>query len=162
MAPAERPPRVVEAAFWCWMVAAVLLVVGGLMALFAGGEGMPGNFPGASLSEDQARSMAIVYRVAGLIIIACGVAIGYLGVRTRSRNRRYRRFAVALSLAVLLVEAVLGFMFGIVIPLALLALIPLIAAAALATRKGAMAWFEPAGAGSDRDDGGDGGDEEAG
>ena len=148
---ADRPPRIVEVAFWCWMVAAVLLVVGGGMAALTGTDEMPGNFPGASLSEDQARSMAVVYRGAGLITIACGLGVGYLAVRTRTRSDRYRRFAVALSLAILLLVVLLGFMLGILVPLTLFALIALIAAVVSATRHSAAAWFEGAGSGSDGD-----------
>ena len=139
-----EPPRIVEAAFWCWMVAAVLLIAGGFMAVFAGADAMPGNFPGASLSVDQARSLAIVYRVAGVVVVAVGLGIGYLAVPIRTRNSRNLRFAVALSFAILLLEVLLGFLVGIVSPLSLIALLPLIGGCVLATRRTARVWSKRA------------------
>jgi hypothetical protein len=136
-----RPPQTVEIAFWCWLLAAALMVIGGLMAVMTGAQDMPDKFPGASLSEDEARSLVAVYRGAGVLFVACGLGVGYFGFRIRTRRERFRRLAVGLSFAILLLVVMLGLMGGILMPLTIFTLIALI---------GASTWFKAA---SRRDDG---------
>jgi hypothetical protein len=146
MTTADRqPPRIVEVAFYCWLIAAVLLVAGGLMAAFTGQSALPDKFPGASLSADQIRSFAFVYRGAGLLWVASGLGSAYLAFRARRREDRFRRMAIWLSYAIVLMVVLLGFMFGILVPLTLFALIALVAGAVLAGRKSAVAWFDASG-----------------
>jgi peptidoglycan/LPS O-acetylase OafA/YrhL len=114
-APQSRP-RVVTAAFWCWLVASLLLIVGGLMA--------------ASVA------LPAVYRGAGVIIALGGAGMAFLAGRTRRGDDRFRRAAVALSLAIVVVVA-LAAVFGVVHVLTLLAVIPLIAGTVLITRPAA-------------------------
>ncbi len=119
-APPPRP-RVVTAAFWCWVVAAILLIVGGLIA--------------ASVS------LPAVYRAAGVMTALAGAGMSFLAGRSRTGDTRFRRAAVALSLAIVVLVALLA-VFGVVHVLTLLAVIPLIAGAVLMTRPAASSWPE--------------------
>ena len=119
-APSPRP-RAVNAAFWCWVVAAVLLMVGGLIAASVG--------------------LPALYRGAGVLTAAAGAGIAFLAGRSRSGDGRFRRAAVALSLAIVVLAALLS-VFGVVHILTLLAVIPLIVGTVLMTRPGATANFE--------------------
>jgi peptidoglycan/LPS O-acetylase OafA/YrhL len=114
-APHQRP-RVVTAAFWCWVAAAVLLIVGGLIAASV-------NLPTA-------------YRGAGVVTVLAGAGMAFLAGRSRGGDPRSRRAAVALSLAIVVLVALVS-VFGIVHLLTLLAIIPLIAGTVLITRVGA-------------------------
>jgi len=116
-APQSRP-RAVTAAFWCWVAAAILLIVGGLIA--------------ASVS-----ALPTVYRGGGIITVLAGAGIAYLAGRSRNEDTRYRRAAIALSLVIVVLVAigsVLGFTLHV---LTLLAVLPLIAGAVLMTRPAA-------------------------
>ena len=116
-APQPRP-RVVTAAFWCWVAASLLLTVGGLIA--------------ASVA------LPAVYRGAGVITVLAGVGMAFLAGRTRGADSRFRRAAVALSLTIVVLVAAFA-VFGVVHVLTLLAVIPLIAGTVLMTRPAAAA-----------------------
>jgi hypothetical protein len=115
-APQSRP-RVVTAAFWCWVVASLLLIVGGLIA--------------ASVS-----ALPMVYRGVGVITVLAGAGMAFLAGRARSGDTRFRRAAVALSLAIVVLVAILA-VIGVVHMLTLLAVLPLIAGTVLITRPAA-------------------------
>ncbi len=119
-APLPRP-RPVTAAFWCWVVAAVLLIVGGLIATTV-------NLPP-------------VFRGAGVITALAGAGMAYLAGRSRAGDARFRRAAIALSLAIVILVALVA-AFGVVHVLTLISVIPLIAGTALITRPAAAAFFE--------------------
>lgn len=119
-APQPRP-RVVTAAFWCWVVASMLLIVGGLLA--------------ASVS------LPPVFRGAGVITALAGVGMAFLAGRSRGGDTRFRRAALALSLTIVVLVALLA-VFGVVHVLTLLAVLPLIAGAVLMTRPAAASWAE--------------------
>jgi hypothetical protein len=119
-APQPRP-RVVTAAFWCWVVASLLLIVGGLLA--------------ASVS------LPAVFRGAGVITALAGAGMAFLAGRSRHGDTRFRRAAVALSLTIIVLVALLA-MLGVVHVLTLLAVIPLIAGTVLMTRPAAASWVE--------------------
>jgi len=119
-APQPRP-RVVTAAFWCWVVAAMLLIVGGLLA--------------ASVS------LPPVFRGAGAITALAGAGMAFLAGRSRGGDTRFRRAALALSLTIVVLVALLA-VFGVVHVLTLLAILPLIAGAVLMTRPAAASWAE--------------------
>jgi len=118
-APQSRP-RVVTAAFWCWVAASVLLIVGGLIA--------------ASVSE-----LPMIYRGAGVLTVIAGVAMAFLAGRTRSGDARYRRAAIALSLAIVVLVAIAAVLGGAIHFLTLVAVLPLIAGTVLITRPAATA-----------------------
>jgi hypothetical protein len=116
-APQPRP-RVVTAAFWCWVGASILLIIGGLIA--------------ASLA-----ALPMVYRGGGVITVLAGAGMAFLAGRTRSGDTRYRRAAVALSLAIVVLVAIASALGGAVHLLTLLAVLPLIAGTVLITRPAA-------------------------
>ena len=120
-APQPRP-RVVTAAFWCWVVASLLLIVGGLLA--------------ASVS------LPAVFRGAGVITALAGAGMAFLAGRSRNGDTRFRRAAVALSLTIIVLVALVA-VFGVVHVLTLLAVIPLIAGTVLMTRPAAASSAEP-------------------
>ena len=120
-APQSRP-RVVTAAFWCWLAASLLLIVGGLIA--------------ASVS-----ALPMVDRGGGVITVLTGAGMAFLAGRTRSGDTRYRRAAVALSLAIVVLVALCAVV-GVVHVLTLLAVLPLIAGTVLITRPAASAGQE--------------------
>jgi hypothetical protein len=115
-APQSRP-RVVTAAFWCWLVAAILLIVGGLLA--------------ASVA-----ALPMVYRGGGVITALAGAGVAFLAGRSRNGDTRFRRAAVALALTIVVLVALLA-VFGVVHALTLLAVLPLIAGTVLITRPAA-------------------------
>jgi hypothetical protein len=147
MRSADPPPRSVEVAFWCWVVAATVLVLAGLVAVMAGYTTLLGSFPTASLSEDQIRSLAFFFRGSGVLFIVVGLALGYLAGRTRKGDKRFRRATVALSNAIVLLLVLYALLLGIVLPLP--AAIASIVAAVLATRASADAWFDAVDSGTD-------------
>jgi hypothetical protein len=120
-APVPARPRIVEAVFWLWLVAAISLVVlGMLMALTRG------NLPP-------------VYRGAGVLFAVAGLGLGYLAGRTRAGNARMRRAGVGLALALVVLLALFTLMTG-----GVLWLIPMIltmVGAVLVMRPSAQDWF---------------------
>src|SRR3954471_6646465 len=121
MTTAPSRPRIVTAAFWSWMVAAVLLVTCGLVLVVS------------------AHGLAF-YVGFGVIFLLAGVVMVFLTARARLGDKRFIRAAVALSLAavVLLVGflAISGALF-----VALVGVLLMIGAFA-ATRPSATAWFD--------------------
>jgi hypothetical protein len=120
--PAPSPrPRAVNAVFGLWLVAAISLVLLGLLMALT-----RGNLP-------------TVYRGAGIIFAVAGLALGYLAGRTRAGHARLRRAAVGLSLALVVLLAVFTLMTG-----GILWLIPMIltmVGAVLIMRPSAQDWF---------------------
>jgi hypothetical protein len=116
-APQSRP-RVVTAAFWCWVAASVLLIVGGLIA--------------ASVSQ-----LLVVYRGAGVLTVVAGVGMAFLAGRARTGDTRYRRAAIALSLVIVVLVAIVSVLGGAIHVLTLLAVFPLVAGTVLITRPAA-------------------------
>jgi hypothetical protein len=117
-APKSRP-RVVTAAFWCWLVASILLIVGGLLA--------------ASVA------LPVVFRGAGVITALAGAGMAFLAGRSRNGDTRFRRAALALALSIVVLVALCA-VFGVVHMLTLLGVIPLIAGTVLMTRPAAASW----------------------
>ena len=117
-APQSRP-RVVTAAFWCWLVASILLIVGGLLA--------------ASVA------LPAVLRGAGVLTALAGVGLAFLAGRSRNGDTRFRRAAIALALTIVVLVALCA-VFGVVHMLTLLGVIPLIAGTVLMTRPAASTW----------------------
>ncbi|MEZ0050901.1 UPF0716 family protein affecting phage T7 exclusion [Mycobacterium sp. MAA66] len=121
--PSAPRPRPVTVAYWCWMVAAVLLIVGGLL----------------TATVDPA--LPAVFRGGGLIVVLAGVGLAFLAGRIRTGDRRFERAAVALSLAIVVAVALIV-VFGVTHVLTLLALLPLIAGMVSVRSSGAQAWFD--------------------
>ena len=125
-------PGVLEAAFWCWVAAAVLLVVFGIVVT----------------ATDY---IPVLFRCGGAVLAVGGAALGYLAVRTRQGDRRFRRATLLLTVGMAVLAALYAIvMMGLVWPLVVL----ILAAAALcATRQAAQDWFDAA----DQPPGGTGG-----
>jgi hypothetical protein len=85
-APSSRP-RSVDAAFWCWLVAAILTAALGLLIA----------------SQDN----GLFFRLAGVILVAVGLAQGYFGGRVRRGQPRFASAAVGLAMASVAFLAVL-------------------------------------------------------
>src|ERR1700676_5218173 len=86
--PATPPrPRTVNAAFWCWVLATMMLILFGLLL---------------ALSQSH---LPIFFRGAGVLFVLAGIALGYLAGRTRQGDRRFRRAAVAFALVLVVLLA---------------------------------------------------------
>jgi hypothetical protein len=116
-------PRVVTAAFCCWVVAAVLLVAGGLIA--AAWSNVP-----------------VVLRGAGGVSAVAGLAMAFLASRSRGEDGRYRRAGVALAMTLVVLISISSAL-GVGNVLTLLAVLPLIAGSVLITRPSAFDEEEP-------------------
>jgi hypothetical protein len=118
-------PRTVTAAFWCWLVAAVLIAAFGMLI--------------ASVAS------ALFFQVAGLILIIVGLAQGYLAGRARRGSKRFASAGVGLAmasvafLAVLLVFGGIA-VFGVLIVAVIMVL--LITGSALSQRATSQQWYD--------------------
>jgi hypothetical protein len=127
-APSNRP-RIVDAAFWCWLAAAVLTAVLGLL-----------------MATQAAANTALFFRLAGALLVVVGLAQGYLAGRARKRQLRFASAGVGLAmssvafLAVLLLfgSSILGIVFVATI------MILMITGSVLIQRGSAQEWFEAA------------------
>ncbi|HKV22525.1 MAG TPA: hypothetical protein VJR50_26110 [Mycobacterium sp.] len=120
-APVPARPRSVTAAFWCWEAAALLLIVGGLIAATV--------------------PLPALFRGAGALTALAGAGMAYLTGRTRTGDGRFRRAALGLALAIIVLVA-LASVFGVVHFLTLASVIPLIAGIAFITRPTATAFYQ--------------------
>ncbi len=82
-----------------------------------------------------------MFRGAGAITALAGAGMAFLAGRSRGGDTRFRRAALALSLTIVVLVALLA-VFGVVHVLTLLAVLPLIAGAVLMTRPAAASWAE--------------------
>jgi hypothetical protein len=120
---AARPrPRIVTVAFWCWLVASVLLVAFGMLL---------------ALSPDP---LPVLFRGAGALFAAAGLGLGYLAGRARLGQPRFRRAAVALALAIVVLLALFALMSRG--PVWLLVMIVTMVGAILMMRPSAQNWFD--------------------
>ena len=120
-APLQRP-RIVSAAFWCWLVAAVMLAALGLL-----------------LALNKAHIPVFLRGAAALFVVA-GLALGYLAGRTRTGHTRYRRAAVGLALALVVLLAMFILIGGGGV-LWVLPMILTLVGAILVMRPSAQEWF---------------------
>ncbi len=122
MTAAQSRPRLVEAAFWCWLTSATSLVLLGLVM---------------ALSQEN---LPFFFRGAGALFAVAGLALGYLAGRARSGNAALRRAALGLAFALVLVLAMFTLMTA-----GALWLIPMIltmVGGVLMLRPSALAWFD--------------------
>ncbi|CQD08961.1 MULTISPECIES: hypothetical protein [Mycolicibacterium] len=113
--PASRRTTIV---FSCWLVGAVLLIAGGMLAVSA-------SPPGVN---------TMLYRGIGVLVVLAGLGMAFLAGRSRTDDPRYRRAAMALSLAIVVLVVFTGLNI-----LVLVALLPLLVGTglnALPLRKG--------------------------
>jgi hypothetical protein len=120
-APTDRP-RSVNAAFWCWVVAAVLTAALGMFVI--------------SLAH------LLYAQVGAVILVIVGLAQGYLAGRLRKGQMRFAYAGVGLAMASVLYLAVLILTIGLgVIPAAVI-MILLVTGAVLVRREEALTWLE--------------------
>ncbi|GAY14638.1 hypothetical protein [Mycobacterium sp. shizuoka-1] len=121
-APQPRP-RIVSIAIGCWLAAAILLMVGGLLLVSAQG------------------AVPVFYRGAGVLWVISGAVLSYLAGRARSGDTRFRRAALTLSIGLAVLLALFVVMMGGLVWLVVLVL--LIIAPVLVTRPAAQQWYVP-------------------
>jgi uncharacterized membrane protein HdeD (DUF308 family) len=114
-------------AFWAWAAAGVVLVLFGLWLI--------------------TNPAPLFFRGVGLILMITGFAQAYLGSRTRTGDKRFRRAAIALALTFCVLLIVLAFLtLG---PLWLAPMILLMVGAYGASRPSADEWFDAVESGAD-------------
>jgi peptidoglycan/LPS O-acetylase OafA/YrhL len=122
MTAAQSRPRVVTAGFWCWAGAAVLLVAFGLLLAFS-----PDSLP-------------TLFRGVGALFAASGLGLGFLAGRARLGDERFRRAAVALALAIVVVLALFALYSQGTVWLLLVMILTMLGAV-LMMRPPALKWF---------------------
>lgn len=138
--PSTRP-RAVQIAFWTSIAGAVLLFVGGMLAITRTYQQLRGAYA-ASVTDDQVHQALTMHRGAGVIYVVAGAALALLAGRTRNGDARFRRALVALSVVVVVLLAVATVFLRVVLELpAVLAVIPVAVGATLFTRPAAADWF---------------------
>lgn len=118
-------PRIVDAAFWCWLGAAFLTAALGLLMATQG-------------------TSPLFFRLAGGLLVAVGLAQGFLAGRARSGQLRFASAGVGLAMASVAFLAVLllfgSSLLGIVFVAAIMVL--MITGSVLIQRGSAREWFE--------------------
>ena len=119
--PSPRP-RLVDAAFWCWLAASILLLAFGLLMATTRGE-----FP-------------LSLRGFGVLFAVGGLAMGFLAGRSRAGDPRFRRAALALGLGLVVLLA----LFSVATRGAiwLLIMILVMVGVVLMMRPAARSWYE--------------------
>ncbi|HEY7053719.1 MAG TPA: hypothetical protein VH496_16520 [Mycobacterium sp.] len=123
MTASEPRPGVLDAAFWVWVLGAILLVLFGLLSVTA---------PAPAF-----------YRGAGVLFTLAGLALGVLSGRTRGGDPRSHRAAVALALVLVVLLAVYALLSAG--PIWLLIMVVLMVGTFLAMRPATVAWFDTRG-----------------
>lgn len=125
-APGGRP-RTVDAAFYCWMAGGAVTGAMGLLML---------TYPVAA------------YKLVGALLLAAGLALGFLAGRARRGDARFARASLALAMAVVAFLALVALFLPV--PIGVLVLIAvtlavLIAGSFLNQRPASQRWFYPEG-----------------
>jgi peptidoglycan/LPS O-acetylase OafA/YrhL len=123
MTATEPRPRAVTIAFFCWLAAAILLILGGLLLVFSNGQA------------------PVFFRGAGVVWIVTGALLSYLAGRARGGDTRFRRAAVALSIALALLLALFAVMSSGLVWLFVLILV--LVGAVVIMRPAAQQWYVP-------------------
>ncbi len=142
MTDAQARPRVVDVGVWLVLGGAVLLIFGGLMSITLKFETVR-SVAEDSMSDEALNDYLMLHRGAGVFCLVAGLALAFVASKTRTRDERFRRATVALSLAGVVLVAVLSLLVGTNL-IALLSMLPLIVAAMLLRRPAATGWFAPA------------------
>lgn len=134
----ETRPSAVTTAYWLLVLGAVLLMAGGLITATLGFETVRRTQP-ASVTDESVNALLWLNRGIGMLFMLSAVALGWLARRALRRDPRFRRAAVALALAIVLVVAIASVFGGFV--LAPLALVPIIVGTVLLTRPAVVEWY---------------------
>src|ERR1700692_999188 len=142
MTSANPRPRIVEVAFWCWMAAAALLIVAGVLEMTMVKYSDMRHTFAASVPDSEGRSLFETYRTVAIVGAVWGMAIGYFAGRTRGGNKRFRRGTVALSVAGVVLLLAATVVLSVVTLLAVVGVILCLVAVVGATREPASEWFD--------------------
>lgn len=123
MTATQPRPRLVSIAFWCWLAGSIVLMLGGLLLAFSNGP------------------VPVFFRGAGVLWIVAGALLSYIAGRTRGGDTRFRRAAVALSIALAILLALFSVMTGGLVWL--FALVLVLVPAVLIMRPAAQEWYTP-------------------
>ncbi|ABM11687.1 MULTISPECIES: hypothetical protein [Mycolicibacterium] len=138
--PSSRP-RIVDIAFWCFIAGAVIMIVGGLMALTATYDAARSAIP-PTVSDEQVRSYLTIYRFSGIGSVLAAGALAFLAGRARRGDARFRLATLALGFAAVVVVGMLAIGVGVAQPLILLGLLPVLIGALLLVQPSARLWFQ--------------------
>lgn len=139
--PTHSRPRLVDAAFWCFIGGAVIMIVGGLLAATATYDAARAAIP-AEMSDDRVRTYLTVYRLTGIGAVLGAVALSFLAGRARRGDGRFRFALLGMAFALVAVVLLMAIGVGVAQPLILLGLLPVLVGAALMTRPAARAWYD--------------------
>jgi uncharacterized membrane protein YidH (DUF202 family) len=134
----ETRPSAVTTAYWLLVLGAALLMAGGLITASLGFETVRRTQP-ASVTDESVNALLWLNRGIGILFMLAAVALGWLARRALRRDPRFRRAAVALALAIVLVVAIASVFGGFV--LAPLALVPIIVGTVLLSRPAVVEWY---------------------
>lgn len=143
--PPSSRPRLVDVAFWCFVVGAVIMIVGGLTAAVVTFESARTAID-ATVADEQVRSFVTVYRLSGLGLVVAAGALAFLAGRARRGDARFRLAVQGLSFALVVVVGLLALGVGAVQPLILLSLLPILLGASLLAVPAVRTWYESEGA----------------
>ena len=124
MTATQPRPRIVNAAFWCWLFSSILLTAFGLLLALTRAD------------------VPMFLRGAGVLLVATGLALGYLAGRTRKGSAAFRRAAVALATVLVVLLALLSLSLPrLVGPIAFIMIVTMVGAV-LMMRPSAQEWFD--------------------
>lgn len=125
-APVDRPSSVV-AAFWSWVVAAVLTAAFGML-----------------LATQVTAGTPLFVQLAGVLLIVVGLAQGYLAGRALKGQKRFASAAVGLAMASIVLLALLLLFGASVLGIAIVAVIMilLITGSAMNQRPTSQQWYD--------------------
>ena len=141
--PTNRP-RLVDAAFWCFIGGAVVIIVGGLMASAATFEAARAAID-ATVSDEQVRSYLTVYRLSGMGSVLAAGTLAFLAGRALRGEVRFRLATLGLSFATVVVVGLLAVGVGFVEPLIVLSLLPILVGAGMLNAPAVRAWYQSQG-----------------
>ncbi|BAX99446.1 hypothetical protein MSTE_04152 [Mycobacteroides stephanolepidis] len=140
MTPDRPRPRIVDVAFWFWVVSSAALFLNGLAGVTQSYDAVRAAAK-PELTDADVRNLVTYFRAWGVLCILLAAGIAFLAGRTRRGDKRYRRALITLSVvSVLGAIAMAGS--GSVGPLLLIAALSLIVANVLIIRPTAQNWFD--------------------
>lgn len=140
MTPEQPRPRIVDVAFWFWVVSSAALFLNGLAGVTQRFDAVRAAAK-PELTDAEIRNLVTYFRAWGMLCILLAAGIAFLAGRTRQGDKRYRRALIALSLVSVL-GAIAMASTGSVGPLLLVAALSLVVANVLIIRPTAQNWFD--------------------
>lgn len=140
MAERAARPRLVDVAYWLWVVCAALLVLFGLLALTASGDAVREQLLANGAKPDGVDALVSLLRGSGGLAVAVGLGTGFLAGPVRAGHPGFRRAEVALT-GVYAVIQLLSMAVGVGQLPTLLTALGMLAAAVLVYLPSARGWF---------------------